>query len=70
MNIEWINIKEKLPGKNGDYLICHKWPGHGGIRYYKVMNFQHTSYDTPIMEWYDKHVSRHITHWATINEPT
>jgi hypothetical protein len=65
----WISVADRLPSENGDYLVSHSWPGHGGIRYTKVMNFLHTAYETPCMRWYDSMIAPHITHWMPLPNP-
>ena len=59
-NNGWISVKDRLPEKNGDYLIYNTdgivWP------YW---------YDKEYKEWYDSsgYLTESVTHWMPMPEP-
>lgn len=47
--MKWISAKEKLPDKDGRYLVvedhCSRWRG--------VSSFRHGKFDLPVTHWFE-----------------
>lgn len=53
---EWISVKDRLPEKSGDYIVCSAHDGHALP---KVVYFDNSA------GWYDSA----ITHWMPLPKP-
>ncbi len=53
---QWISVKDRLPEKNGNYLVCTK-----------AMSVFTTHYWTDETRW--SHYTNHITHWMPLPDP-
>ena len=62
---EWIDVNERLPNKEGDYLCVMaddcKSPFVIIKRFVNGMFF--------LSEWYKENVGRKVTHWMPLPEP-
>ena len=80
----WINVKDKLPEKDGKYL-CYIPVRHNGKIVHKILNIYHflnkaeedpdlrrTGHKGPVWAFYDTEwgacTAPHVTHWTELPE--
>lgn len=58
--MEWISVKDRLPNKEGDYLVTHKYTINFqsvGLRHFYVM------YPSAFV------IDKSVTHWMELPKP-
>ena len=61
--IDWINAGERLPAKDGEYLV-HCRDGYNGVTNFCAKWGKFNSYPSTCRSAFDD-----VTHWAEINKP-
>jgi len=62
----WISVKDRLPDKDGSYLIAIK----DNLSYYSVIrDFRVKDNKFGINSWFVETSDRKITHWMPLPEP-